>query len=178
MIPRWGQWKSRGSVFVVLLAIAVSGTSNVSAQTNEEMARKFQGTWRLVSWFQRLADGTTRQAPNSVGYIIYTDTGHMCYVGMNPNRPKWKTTTPTESEAISGIVGLGAYCGSVEVHAKEGYVLHHVEIERVPNNVGVVRKRWFAFEGINRVMLTVDSPELIPPIVESILTWERGGSSQ
>ncbi len=131
-----------------------------------------------LTWEQRLADGTTRQAPNSVGYIIYTDTiytdtGHMCYVGMNPNRPEWASRTPTETEAFSAITGLGAYCGTVEVHADERFVLHRVEIERSPNNVGMVRKRWFTFHGPNRVSLRVDEPELIPPIVESVLTWER-----
>jgi len=61
------------------------------------------GGYRLddvLSWEQRLADGMSRQAPNSIGYIIYTDTGYMCYVSMNPNRPKWASRTPTESEAL------------------------------------------------------------------------------
>jgi hypothetical protein len=143
------------------------------AGADGEIARQFVGIWKLASWEQRLADGTTRQAPNSVGYIIYTDTGHMCYVSMNPNRPKWVSRTPTEAEALSGITGLGAYCSTVEVRADEGYVLHHVEIERVPNNVGIVRKRWFTFQTPDRVSLRVDERELAPPIVESVLTWER-----
>jgi hypothetical protein len=133
----------------------------------------FLGMWKLMSWEQHLADGTTRQASNSVAYMVYTDVGRMCYVGMNPNRPKWKALTPTESEALSGIVGLGAYCAAVELHASEGYVLHHIDIEKVPNNVGIVRKRWFKFDGPNRLILKIDGPELIPPIVESTLTWQR-----
>jgi hypothetical protein len=161
-------------VIIGLLAIA---STQSYAQSEQEIANTFHGTWRLVSWTQRLSDGRTRQAPNSVGYIIYTDTGHMCYVGMNPNRPRWKSSAPTETEALSGIVGLGAYCGTVEVHASEGFVLHRVEIERVPNNVGMVRKRWFNFDGKDRVTLKVDTPELIAPVIESVLTWERVPSS-
>jgi hypothetical protein len=47
-----------------------------------------------------------------------------------------------------------------------------LKFERSPNNVGIVRKRWFTFHGPERVSLRVDEPELIPPIVESVLTWE------
>ena len=158
---------------LLLLAALSASLLPGHAGADDAIARQFVGIWKLASWEQRLADGTTRQAPNSVGYIIYTDTGHMCYVGMNPNRAQWASKTPTEAEALSGIIGLGAYCGTVEVHADEGYVLHHVEIERVPNNIGIVRKRWFIFHSPDQVSLRVDEPELVPPIVQSVLTWER-----
>jgi len=144
------------------------------AQFQDDIDKQFVGMWRLVSWTERLADGTTRQNPRSVGYIVYTDTGHMCYVSMNPNRPLWKSeAAPTPEEALSGITGLGAYCATVEIHAKEGFVIHHVEVERIPNFVGRARKRWFTFQGPNRVSLRIDTPELTSPVVESILTWER-----
>ena len=104
-------------VDLLMLAALIAGVPIGLARSEEDVAGQLLGIWRLVSWEQRLADGTTRQAPNSVGYIVYTDTGHMCYVGMNPNRPKWASRTPTESEALSAITGLGAYCGTVEVHA-------------------------------------------------------------
>jgi Lipocalin-like domain len=143
------------------------------AQFQDDIAKQFVGMWRLVSWTERLADGTTRHNPRSVG-SVYTDTGHMCYVNMNPNRPLWKSeAAPTPEEALSGITGLGAYCATVEIHAKEGFVIHHVEVERIPNFVGRARKRWFTFQGQNRVSLRIDTPELTSPVVESILTWER-----
>ncbi len=143
------------------------------AQSQDDIAKQFVGMWRLVSRTQRFADGTTRQNPISVAYLIYTD-GHMCYVAMNPNRPRWKSeTAPTPEEALSGIKGFGAYCATIEIHAKEGFVVHHVEIERVPNIVGRARKRWFTFQGTNRVSLRIDTPELTSPVVEDVLIWER-----
>jgi hypothetical protein len=172
MPPRMTQRVSGLSVLLMLAGL-MAGFPAAQSRAEDDVAKQLLGIWRLVSWEQRLADGTTRQAPNSVGYIIYTDTGHMCYVGMNPNRPKWASRTPTESEAVSGITGLGAYCGTVEAHADEGFILHRVEIERSPNNVGMLRKRWFTFHSADRVSLRVDEPELVPPIVESVLTWER-----
>ena len=94
-----------------------------------------------------------RVAAEKRGYRIYTVTGHMCYVSMNPNRPRWKSeAAPTPEEALSAITGLGAYCAAVEIHAKEGFVIHHVEIERSPNFVGRARKRWFTFKGRSCVL--------------------------
>jgi hypothetical protein len=165
---------------LVLAVVFVVGNGILSqpshAQSDDAIATQFVGIWRLVSWSQRLADGTTRQSPLSVGYIIYTDTNRMCYVSMAPNRPAWKSeTAPTESEALSGMgnPAFYAYCAGVEVHPIEGFVLHHVEIDKVPNLVGRTRKRWFTFDGPNRVMLRIDPSELGPPLVESTLTWER-----
>lgn len=140
----------------------------------DPVAKQFIGMWRLASRTQRLVDGTTRQSPISAGYIIYADSGHVCYVAMNPDRAKWKSeTAPTAEEAISGITGLGANCATVEIHSKEGFVVHHVEIEKTPNVVGRARKRWFTFQGPNRVVLRVDTPELISPVVEDTLAWDR-----
>lgn len=128
--------------------------------------------WRLVSWPQRLADGTTRQDPRSVAYIIYTDTGHMCFVAMTPNRPSWKSANaPTPEEALSAASGSYSYCSTVEIHVKEGFVIHPVEIDTVPNVVGTDRKRWFTFQGPNRVSLRMDPPTV--GTVEFTLIWER-----
>jgi len=161
---------------VVVLAVAAltHGPSDAFAQSQDDAARRFVGLWRLVSWQQRLADGTTRTPANDVAYIIYTDTGHVCYIAMDPDRPRWASErAPTPAEALSGIAGVGAYCARVEMHAAEGFVLHHVEIEKVPNIVGRTRKRWFTFQGPDRIALRVDPPELAPGVTESTLTWER-----
>ncbi len=164
--------RRRLALTTIVVLIWFSGPS--PAQSQDPIGTRFAGIWRLVSWEQRLADGTTRQSPLSIGYLIYTDTGRMCYVAMAPNRPKWKVeAAPTPEEALSAITGLGAYCATVEIHASEGFVVHHVEIERVPNRVGSTRKRWFTFQGADRVALRIDSAELRPPVIESTLIWER-----
>src|SRR5712692_1952399 len=115
-----------GGVCIVCLSVSNNAWFETRAQSQDEAGsvKRFVGIWRLVSWQQRLADGTTRLSPLSVGYIIYTDTNRMCYVNMDPNRPKWNLGgkafalgyTPTPEEATSGISGLGAYCATVEVH--------------------------------------------------------------
>jgi hypothetical protein len=58
-------------------------------------------------------------------------------------------------------------------HASEGFVVHHIEIEKMPNLVGRERKRWFAFEGPGRLRLRIDRSQLSQPVVDDELIWER-----
>jgi hypothetical protein len=102
--------------------------------------------WRMVSWTQRATDGTTRPGQANAGYIVYADVGR---------------------------TGLVAYCAAVELHAKEGFVLHHVDVERSPNLVGTTRKRWFVFDGPDTLLLRIDPSELGSGVAESTLRWER-----
>jgi hypothetical protein len=140
-----------------------------------EGASQFVGTWSLVSWETELEDGTTRQDPRSVGYIMYSDTGHMCYLSMDPERPDWGTwSDPTSSEARSAIMGIGAYCGGFEVDEEMGLVFHQVKVEKVPNNVGILRRRHYEFLPADRLALTVEDREDLPPeVVRVRLLWER-----
>jgi hypothetical protein len=145
-----------------------------SAQSQDDAGRQFVGMWRLVSRPQRLADGTTRQSPQSVAYFIYSDTGHMCFLGMNPNRPRWKSpASPTPEEQLSAARGFAAYCAVIELHAKEGFIVQRREIDQNPNGIGSEHKRWFAFQGPDRLSLRIDSAELNAPVVEDTLNWER-----
>jgi hypothetical protein len=159
------------SVLLVLGQVS----SALHAQSQDDIAKQFAGMWRLVSTQQRLADGTTRQSSNNVGYVVFdTDAGRMCYLSMNPNRPQWKSeTAPTAEEALSAIKGFGGYCATVEIHAKEGFILRHYEINQNPNAVGRATRRWYTFQGTNRMSLRIDTEELKPPVVESTLNWER-----
>ena len=125
------------------------------AQSMEDIAKQFAGMWRLVSNPQRLADGTAREGSNSVGYAFFdANGGHMCFLSMNPNRPQWKAeATPTPEEGMSAIRGFGAYCATIEIHAKEGFMLRRYEINQTPNAVGRETKRWYTFQGSDRLML-------------------------
>lgn len=91
---------------ILMILGLISSTSR--AQSQDDIARKFAGMWRLVSNPQRLADGRTLQGANSVAYVVFdSDAGHMCFVSMNPNRPRWKSGTPTPDEALAGMRGFG-----------------------------------------------------------------------
>ena len=161
-------------IWSILLVLA-QFSSTSSAQSQEDIAKKLAGMWRLVSNPQRLVDGTTREGSNSVGYAFFdANASHMCFLSMNPSRPRWKSeTTPTPEEALSAIRGFGAYCATIEIHAKEGFMVRHYEINQTPNAVGRATKRWYTFQGTNRMSLRVDASELSRPVVESTFVWER-----
>lgn len=156
-----------------LMMTLVHGSA-VYAQDDAAGARRFLGMWRLVGWTERAADGSTRPGQTDVGYLIYTDVNRMCAVLMDSKRPKWPSGAPANvAEAMARFSGFISYCAAVELHAAEGFVLHHVDVERSPNIVSTTRKRWFRFEGPNRLVLRIDPSELGAGVAESTLTWER-----
>jgi hypothetical protein len=125
-----------------------------------------------VSWDIRQADGTTRRNPMNTGSLIYSDSGRMCAVIMNPDRASWQGP-PDDAQVRAAYEGLVAYCARYEVHAADGFVLHHVELEKTPSVVGVTRKRWYSFDADGRLTLRIDPAENRPNVVESRLVWER-----
>jgi len=166
-----------GMTVVLLAGTVVPSAAPLAAtavlQDDAAVAKQLLGMWRLVGWTQRAADGTVRNGQTDVGYLIYTDVNRMCAVMMDSKRPKWTPGAPaTVPDAVARFAGFISYCARVEVNAKEGYVLHHVDLERSPNIVGTVRKRWFTFEGPNRLVLKIDAAELGTQ-QESRLVWER-----
>lgn len=139
------------------------------------MAAKLVGAWRLRSAEQRLSDGTIRPSPiygpNGTGYLMYSATGRMSVILLNPDRPIWKSEDePTPEEVESALRGFIAYYGSYEVHEAEGFVVHHIEAHLVPNLTGD-QKRYFALSG-DTLTLTV-APPLPKDVVEYKFAWER-----
>jgi hypothetical protein len=102
--------------------------------------------------------------------LIYTETGQVCVVLTNPDRPRW-TSAPTDEQVRAAFDGMVAYCGAYEVNAAEGYMVHHVEVDREPNLVGSKRKRYFSLSG-NRLVLR-PAPPLPPGVREWTVVWER-----
>ncbi len=177
--PHQGRIMTR-TPFLLITALAttllVTPALSARAQSTSDAvtAQRFVGMWRLVSWNQKMADGTTQPSAMDQGYIFYSDAGRMCAVIMNSKRAKWAAGAPkTIEDAMARSAGQVAYCARVDVNAKEGFVLHHVDVERNPNIVGTIRKRWFTFETPDRLSLTIDRAELGANIVESKLVWER-----
>ena len=164
----------KAAVWPTLLLLTQFNSTSL-AQSPEDIAKQFAGMWRLVSNPQRLVDGTTREGSNTVGYAFFDASGgHMCFLSMNPNRPQWKSEAmPTPEEGLSAIRGFGAYCATIEVHAKEGVMLRHYDINQTPNAVGRETKRWYTFQGADRMSLRVDPSELNRPVIENTFVWER-----
>ena len=145
-------------------------------ETSPSLRAQLVGTWRLVSATQRLADGTVRPdpqtGPKGVGYLVYTESGRVCVVVGNPERSRWTSVqAPTEAEVRNAFDGLVAYGGTFEVNESERYVVHHIEVDRVPNLTGTDRKRFCSLSG-NRLVLSA-APPLPAGVKEWTIVWER-----
>jgi hypothetical protein len=160
-------------IWSVLLVITQLGGTSM-AQSTDDVARQLSGMWRLVGNPQRRADGTTRQGTN-VGYAFFDASGHhLSSPTMTPNRPGWKSgTAPTPEEELAALRGINMYCATLEIHAQEGFMDRRYDINQNPNAVGRTTRRWFSFDGPDRMTLRVDPAELAPPVVETLFVWER-----
>ena len=151
-------------IFALAILILSGVLSPVLPQSSRSLRAQLVGTWRFVSASQRMADGTVRPdpqtGPKGKGYIIYTETGQMCAMIANPDRPQWKSeAAPQEDELRSALAGLVAYCGTYEVNETEKYVVHHIELDRVPNRAGTDRKRYVSLSGNRLILRPADLPE-------------------
>ena len=147
-------------------------------QTTNSLRAQLVGTWRLVSASQRLVDETVRPdpqtGPKGVGYLIYTESRRVCVVVVNPERSRWASPqAPTEAELRNAFDGLVAYGGTFEVNEAERYVVHHIEVDRVPGLTGTDRKRFCSFSG-DRLILRA-APPLPKDVKEWTIVWERVG---
>lgn len=159
-------------VSTIIMAFLFSCTAGAQSAESASLEKQFYGMWRLVSWEKEYTDGSVRPDPRTNSYITYTDSGRMCWVATDPNRPKW-TEKPTQQEKAEAFDGLGFYCAEVELNMEQGYVVHHLDLARSENAVGIKLKRWFTFDGKDRLLLRVEPSENQPPLVESRLVWER-----
>jgi hypothetical protein len=56
---------------------------------------------------------------------------------------------------------------------QEGFVTYTEDLDLNPRTVGIVRKRWFTFDGPDRLKLTIDAAERGANLQDSSLIWER-----
>lgn len=134
----------------------------------------FIGTWRLLSYEIRRADGEIRYPwdRDPVGLLIYSGDGYMSVAMMRASRPKFvdkDVKKGTNEEKAAAVDTYVSYSGRYEVN--EDMVIHHVDVSLFPNWVGNDQKRTFQFDG-NR--LTLSTPLPGGDIQRSAhLVWER-----
>lgn len=131
-----------------------------------EDAKRFVGTWRLVS-IEGGSQPDRRRGANPIGLIYYDGFGNMAAQIMPDRaRPKW-TDSPTPEQAKEALTGYTAYFGTYTVDEKARTVSHHRKGSLNPGSVGVDAVRRYEFASGDRVILTpVENPTIR-------LTWER-----
>ena len=145
----------------------------------DTMIARLFGVWRLVSTEQRLTDGTRRPSPiygpTGVGFLFYSYPNRMRALMADPHRARWKSEDePTEEELRTTFDHFIAYSGTFEIDVDGGFLIHHIEIGMVPNEIGESAKRHFQLEG-EQLVLRPASP-LPKGVVEYTLTWVRVAS--
>ena len=117
------------------------------------MNDQFVGTWRLVSFVGRGADGSETMdfGPTPRGYLMYDKGGRM-------------SVHITHSDDNARYFG---YFGTYTVDENSRTVTHHIVGASDPNYAGTNQLRFFTLQG-NRLVLSTP-----PADVTYVATWER-----
>lgn len=132
----------------VIAVVLVLGISVPAA------AQTIEGRWKLLAAEDLRADGTVARHPwgrNPVGSIV-ADRG-WCYVQiMSSDVPAFTGPAPVGQQMSAMLLSSYiAYSGACSVDEKEGSVTLKVDAAWRPNYVGTQQKRFFRFEGQNRM---------------------------
>ena len=145
-----------GAGVLVIILITQAGARRASGQTapGSEDAKRFVGTWRLVS-------------DVSTGLMYYDSLGNMAAQVMpNRARPRYAGAQPTPEEAKDALTGYLAYFGTYSVDERAHTITHHRKANINPGQINDDAVRRYEFVSGDRVILRpVDSGN---PIV-----WER-----
>ena len=151
---------------------AVKATYQSAAKPGSDSS-KFAGTYQLVTIEQQDDKGqwTPTARSDSLGYIIYSPTGHMAVQIMPKNRKKYAAAEPTPDEARAAIQGYTAYFGTYSVNDTDKFVVHHREGQINPGGE-VDARRFYDFVG-NHLILTPAAAGDPSKRGTNHLVWER-----
>jgi hypothetical protein len=133
------------------------------------------GTWRLVSFELRSADGKVHYpfGEKVSGHIIYSEDGFMSVTMSAANRPRCAAkdlrlaTMEEKSAAINTYV---SYSGRYEIQGDR--VLHHVEVSLFPNWVGITHERLVELND-GKLSLTMPPISILGVDHTGRMVWER-----
>ena len=159
--------KTLATIFLMVGLIAGFGAGSARGQSDaaSDMAKRFVGTWRLVSI---TADGKAdpNRGPHPTGLIYYDANGYMA-VQIMPDqaRPQFAGGQPTPDEAKAAMTGYTAYFGTYTIDEKARTVTHHRTGNIIPGGLG---------DFVRRYEFAPDDRLILRPIENmNALTWER-----
>jgi hypothetical protein len=140
---------------------------------NADSFDKLIGTWKLESHVIHYHDGSKLKSPNENAYLMYSEPGHVCFVGANPQRSSTSPPASAEDLIETYVRGFAAYCAEVDVDEEAQSVTHHVLVSRSPTAEGSSRVRYFELVSNDRLRLSVAPEELSEDVAERVLVWNR-----
>jgi hypothetical protein len=164
-------------VWTVVLLLSLSGCAT-SPTPPVSAAAGLVGNWRLLA-AETLRDNgeitTVWMGEKPVGLITYQPNGLMSVQIMRDPRPAFASgsrASATPEELKKAFFGYYAYWGTYAVHTADSSVSHQLAASLYPEEVGIVYKRFFKFQGERLVLTTAPINYEGRPIVNR-LTWER-----
>jgi hypothetical protein len=138
-------------------------------------AYQLVGTWRLVRWELRDADGTVSypMGLDAKGYVLYNPDGYMSVIITGSDRPAFRDADlggGTDEELARAAGTCVSYCGRYQV--QPGRVVHYVENSLFPNWAGTTQERFLELEGS---ILTLSTAPLLYAGQQrrAYLVWQR-----
>ncbi|MDP1571518.1 MAG: lipocalin-like domain-containing protein [Vicinamibacterales bacterium] len=135
------------------------------------------GTWRLVRFESRVADGQVRHPMGErvEGQMVYTEAGRISTHIMRAGRAAFASgdrARGTDAETREAFVGYLAYYGTYAVDAAAGTIHHHIAGASFPNWIGTTQVRQFVIDGDE---LTITTPPLqaAGEALTTVLVWAR-----
>ena len=158
---------NRASIVGILsIAMMTWGLMSQTAMSQQKsLKEQLVGTWILVSWDQRNADGTTVQqfGANPKGVAFFDSTGHYIITVMRSDRAKYaidnfgQIAQATAEETKATAQGTITYFGTYSVNEAERIIDIRVEASSFPNWNGTDQKRFFEVTE-DQLKLTVRPP--------------------
>jgi Lipocalin-like domain len=158
----------------VLIACLLSNAAWAQASV-AEVKQRLIGTWTVVSSQRTLKNGQKAfdpaLGPRGMGFLIYSADGRMCAELMNPDRPAWNNSKPTDQEKVSAYNGFFGYCGRYEIDVENHILVHLPEVSLRPSYVGTRQIRPFRFEGAH--LIFADKSKDDPEVESWQVVWEK-----
>ena len=149
----------------------------MTANDSQAIIRHLIGTWRLVSFHIKTADGqvTYPFGRDAVGYYLFAESGYMSVAIMGAHRPKFGAGDilgGTTEEKVAAAEAYISYCGKYEIQADK--LVDHVEFSFFPNWIGVDQVRLFELTDNNNTLTLSTRPLLVRGLQQTAhLVWQR-----
>jgi hypothetical protein len=163
-------------LFAFILIFLWIGTIFAENKMNSKIAaEKFVGTWKLLSYEIKFADGHIEYpfGKDVIGYIMYTKDGYMSVSMMKSQRENFdEKSIPPNWDAIpdkkktAAIETFFAYCGEYEIKS-DNLIIHKLKVASIPDWTGTIQERNYRFED-NKLTLSAKLPQ-----ATATLVWEH-----
>ena len=142
---------------------------------SDENARRFIGTWKLISAVREehpSGEKVDQFCPGAIGFLSYGADGRMLALLVRGDRKRPAGFPVSDEEAAGLFRGLVSYGGRYEVKGDE--VFHYVDISANEIWTGSEQQRFFRFDGDRLRLSTPVNPDPIDgKISVRSMLWEK-----